>query len=158
MLAVDTLALKVVLTPTLIGAASLAGRRWGPAVSGWLVGLPFTSAPVALFLSLEHGATFAASAALGTMVGTISQAAFALAYVAAGRRGIAAGLVASLVAFALATLALRSLDLPALALFAIVIGALLVALRLLPGRPGAAPAASRPASRGAGAGPRGGRR
>ena len=47
----DTLVLKLVLTPTLIGTASLAGRRWGPAVSGWLVGFPFTSAPVALFLA-----------------------------------------------------------------------------------------------------------
>jgi len=33
------LLLKLVLTPALIAAASLAGRRWGHAVSGWLVGL-----------------------------------------------------------------------------------------------------------------------
>jgi hypothetical protein len=49
----ETLALKLVLTPTLIGATSLAGRKWGAAVSGWLVGLPLTSGPVALFLALE---------------------------------------------------------------------------------------------------------
>ena len=34
------LALKLALTPALIAGASLAGRRWGGAVSGWLVGLP----------------------------------------------------------------------------------------------------------------------
>ena len=37
---IDTLILKVVVTPILIAAASLAGRRWGQSVSGWLVGLP----------------------------------------------------------------------------------------------------------------------
>lgn len=36
----DSLLLRIVVTPALIGAASLAGRRWGQAVSGWLVGLP----------------------------------------------------------------------------------------------------------------------
>jgi hypothetical protein len=36
----STLTLKLVLVPTLIGAASLAGRRFGPAVSGPLVALP----------------------------------------------------------------------------------------------------------------------
>jgi hypothetical protein len=36
----DSLALKLVLTPALIGIASLVGRRWGPTVSGWLVRYP----------------------------------------------------------------------------------------------------------------------
>ena len=45
------IALKLVLTPLLIGMASVAGRRWGPVVSGWLIGLPLTSAPVVLFLA-----------------------------------------------------------------------------------------------------------
>jgi hypothetical protein len=41
------LALKLVLTPVLVGAASLAGRRWGSAIGGWLIGIPFTSGPIA---------------------------------------------------------------------------------------------------------------
>ena len=44
---VHTLILKIVLTPTLI-AWRACGRRFGPAVGGWLVGFPLTSAPVAL--------------------------------------------------------------------------------------------------------------
>ena len=32
----STLAPRLVLTPLLVGATSLAGRRWGPALSGWL--------------------------------------------------------------------------------------------------------------------------
>jgi O-antigen/teichoic acid export membrane protein len=50
--------LKLVLTPLLIAAASLARRRWGHAVSGWLLGLPLTSGPVAFFLAIERGASF----------------------------------------------------------------------------------------------------
>src|SRR5712691_2804961 len=96
--------LKLVLTPALIGAASLAGRRWGPAVSGWLVGLPFTSAPVALFLAIDHGPSFAAAAALGTLAGTISQTLFALAYGwLALRYRWPSALAASCAAFALST-------------------------------------------------------
>ena len=74
----NSLALKLVLTPALIALASLAGRRWGPAVSGWLVGLPLTSGPVTFFLALNQGLAFAAAAAVGTLAGTISQAAFCL--------------------------------------------------------------------------------
>lgn len=33
------LALKLILTPMLVGAASLAGRRRGSAVGGWLIGM-----------------------------------------------------------------------------------------------------------------------
>src|SRR5918992_1631966 len=68
----DTLVLKLVLTPLLIAAASLAGRRWGPAVSGWFVGLPLTSGPIAFFLALEHGVAFAAAAAVGALAGALA--------------------------------------------------------------------------------------
>ena len=57
------LAYKLLLTPLLIGAVSLAGRRWGPSVSGWLVGLPLSSGPVVFFFALEQGNRFASTAA-----------------------------------------------------------------------------------------------
>ena len=129
----DTLVLKLVLTPTLIGTASLAGRRWGPAVSGWLVGFPFTSAPVALFLALNEGVTFAATAAAGTMAGTISQAVFSVAYGWLARRvGWPLCVAGSCLAFALSTLALRHLSLPLVPLYLVVVISLVVALRLMP--------------------------
>ena len=84
----DTLALKLLLTPILIATASLAGRRWGQAVGGWLVGLPLTSGPVAFFLALEHGAGFAAVVAFGSLAGALAEAAFCVAY---GCRRAAAG-------------------------------------------------------------------
>lgn len=74
------LLLKLVLTPCLILMVTLAGRRWGPGVSGWLTGLPLTSGPVALYLALERGSAFAAGAASGTLAGLTSSAIFCLVY------------------------------------------------------------------------------
>jgi hypothetical protein len=74
------LVLKLTLTPLFIGLVSLAGRRWGPAITGWLVGLPLTSGPVILFLAMERGEPFAAKAAKGAIMGLISVAAFCLVY------------------------------------------------------------------------------
>jgi hypothetical protein len=129
----DTLALKVVLTPTLVGTASLVGRRWGPAVSGWLVGLPLTSGPVAFFLALNQGGAFAAATAAGTLAGTISQAAFCLTYAwLAERRTWPLTMAAGCLAFAASTAALQHLALSALPLFLIVIATLAAALRLMP--------------------------
>ena len=129
----DTTALKLVLTPALIGAASLAGRRWGPSVSGWLVGLPLTSAPIAFFLALTHGVSFAATAATGTLAGTISQASFCLAYGwLAGRVSWPACVAAGSVVFFACTAALRVLDLAPLPLFLVVALVLAVAIRVMP--------------------------
>jgi hypothetical protein len=151
---VSTLVLKLVLTPALIGTASLAGRRWGPAVSGWLVGLPFTSAPITFFLALSDGTAFASTVALGTMAGTVSQAAFCVAYgrlasrdTLTGRLGWPGALLGGSVAFALATLVLQGLTLSLLPSFAMVIAGLLVALRLMPGNLGRDAAVTNPLPR-----------
>ena len=74
------LLLKVGLAPVLILAASFAGNRWGNTVSGWIVGLPLTSAPVILLLALERGGEFAAASAQGALLGLVSLSAFSLAY------------------------------------------------------------------------------
>src|SRR5258708_17555903 len=74
------LAIKLLLTPMLVGVMSLVGRRWGPAVSGWFVGLPLTSGPITLYLALDQGTAFAARAAQGTLLGLISVASFCLAF------------------------------------------------------------------------------
>jgi len=132
---VDALILKLVLTPALIGTASLAGRRFGPAVGGWLVGFPMTSAPVAFFLTLSHGPAFAAAAAAGTMAGAASQAAFCVVYGwLASRHRWPVTLLGSIIAFAASTAGLVELvALPPLPLFAGVIAVLAVALYLMPG-------------------------
>jgi hypothetical protein len=129
----NTLAFKLVLIPALTGAASLAGRRWGPAISGWLVGLPLTSAPIIFFLALSRGTGFAAESAAGTLSGGLSLVAFCLTY-----HGLAARfhwpitLLASLAVLLAANLALQYLTIPLLALLLAVIAALGLALRLIP--------------------------
>src|SRR6266498_1499505 len=65
----DILVLKLVLAPVIIGSASLAGRKWGHDVSGWIVGMPLTSGPVIFFVALSHDVTFASNAALGVISG-----------------------------------------------------------------------------------------
>jgi hypothetical protein len=108
-----TTLLKLALAPALILLATLAGRRWGPAVGGWLAGLPLTSAPVSLILALEQGPEFAARAALGTLFGLISLAAFCLVYgIAARKLSWGACLVAALAAFGVSTLVFEGVTLP----------------------------------------------
>jgi hypothetical protein len=117
----------------LIGAASLAGRRWGPAVGGWLVGLPFTSAPIAFFLARDEGLTFAAAAAVGTMAGAVSQAGFCVAYAwTAKRRDWPASLLAGCAAFAASTALLQRAPLGLPAFVAVAFGGLALALYCMP--------------------------
>ena len=72
--------LKLCLTPLLIGGVALAGRRWGPLVSGLLIGLPLTTGPVSFFLAVEQGTAFATQAAVGGLLGQVSICLFCLAY------------------------------------------------------------------------------
>jgi len=125
--------LKLVLTPTLIGLVSLAGRRWGSSVSGWLTGLPLTSGPVAFFLALNQGNSFASAAAVGILGGTISQVVFSLAYswIALRHRWQLALIVSSLIFF-IATAILQALEISALMLYVIVVLSLLVGIWLMP--------------------------
>ena len=80
------LILKATLTPLLIAVATLTARRWGPAVGGWVAGLPLTSGPVSAFLAVEQDPAFAAHAASGTLLGLLAVAVFCVAYarIAAG--------------------------------------------------------------------------
>lgn len=140
MSAAGELALKLVLTPLLVGAASLAGRRWGTAVGGWLIGIPFTSGPIAFFLALNPGGRFAQEAAAGIMAGAISQAAFCLGYAwTAQRMGWWLSLAGATAAFAVSTLMLSMVALPAPAIFVVIIVVNVVALFLMPSAPVVAP-------------------
>jgi hypothetical protein len=103
--------LELVVAPALVGAATLAARRWGQRIGGLVSAFPAIVGPVLLIAALEHGAAFAARAANGTLLGLAALAAFALAYgratgargwraslalgwAAAGAAGLAAGAVA----------------------------------------------------------------
>lgn len=127
------LVFKLLLTPALIGLVSLAGRRWGPAVSGWLVGLPLTSGPVVLFLALDQGTTFASRAAQGTLLGIASVAVFCLAYSWLSMRiGWLGSLLASWAMFFALTAVFEMITLPLIISFVGVIVCLTAVLILLP--------------------------
>src|SRR4051794_19408622 len=74
------LLLKLTLAPGLVTATTLAGRRWGPRMAGWLGGLPVVVAPILLAITLEHGRAFGSRAAAGALLGLLSLTGFVLAY------------------------------------------------------------------------------
>jgi hypothetical protein len=142
----NTLLLKIFVTPTLIGSASLAGRRWGHSISGWLVALPLTTGPITFFLALTHGTSFAATAAAGTLAGGFSQAAFVLCYARlASHLKWLPTLAASTLAFTVVTAVLQRVTFPLIPLCVLVFLGFLLALRLLPHTTNSVPTDSLPA-------------
>jgi hypothetical protein len=139
------LVIKLLLTPVLIGMVSLAGRRWGPAISGWFVGLPLTSGPVMLFLALDQGTTFTARAAEGTLLGLISVASFCLVYSWLSLRvGWLGSLLVSWCVFFASTFVLEHLFIPLGIAFAGVIVFLVIVLKLFPNNRGTSVVTSPP--------------
>lgn len=127
------LLLKLTLTPILIGGSSLAARRWGPLIGGWIVSLPLTSAPVIFFLALDHGAAFAADASVGTLVGLGILGGWCLGYTALAGRGPFVAVLAAAATFVLLGIAVQPiLGAPFVLLAALAYAAIIVALRFLP--------------------------
>lgn len=135
------LLLKLFLVPALIYGVTLAGRKWGPSVAGWLSAFPIVSGPILLTVTLEQSPAFAATAAQSTLMAVLAILAFSFAYAwAATRAGMALSMLAALAVYALAVAGLQALQLPVLASFALVISALLISPRLFPAKTALAPA------------------
>ena len=99
---VNFLLLELLLAPSLILASSLAQQRWGQRIGGLIVGLPLTSLPLLMLLSLAQGAHFSAAAADASLEASVAQALLIWMYVAVARRhGVLASLAASAGAFGL---------------------------------------------------------
>lgn len=129
----DILVLKLILAPVIIGSASLAGRKWGPAVSGWIVGMPLTSGPVIFFVALSHDLTFAASTALGVISGGLSLVAYALTYAwLATRFRWYVALTGGFTVFAISTTLLQNITFPLIPVFLVVCAAIALGLRSMP--------------------------
>lgn len=127
------LLLKLTLTPLFIGLVSVAGRRWGPAITGWLVGLPLTSGPVIFFLAMERGEPFAAAASKGAIMGLISVAAFCLVYGRVCKRfGWIASTLAGWAAYLASTLLFVRLAFSLPITFLTAVAALFLTLALFP--------------------------
>ena len=137
------LVLKLLLTPILIALATLAGRRWGPAVSGWFIGFPLTSGPVSVILAMQYGPIFASKAAIGNLGGLASISVFCLAYtLAAVRWNEWVSLASGIGAYLLATVVWNQFQLslwPTVAIALLING---VVIRLIPKRSASVPATS----------------
>ncbi len=128
--------LKLVLTPLLIAVATLTARRYGPAVGGWLAGLPLVSGPVSVFLALEQGPDFAGVAARTGLLGLTAVAGFCVAYVFAARKvGWLIATLFGLGAYALCALSVAHLIVGPVTAFFLAFAAILAA-RVITGQPG----------------------
>jgi hypothetical protein len=125
--------LKLLLAPIIIGGASLAGRRWGHTVSGWLIGLPLTSGPVIFIVALSHSTQFAANTVLGTLSGGFPLVAFALTYAwLATRSGWPIAISGGIIAFGVLTVIMQNFVIPLAPLFVLVLLAILLGLKFMP--------------------------
>jgi hypothetical protein len=131
------LVLKLLLTPAIVAAATLVGRRYGRLATGWFVGLPLTSGPVNAFFAAEHGPHFAARAAVGSLSGAIGEVAFCCGYAATAKRGWPAAVLAGSAGFAAVAVVVEALHLAArpaevVALATAAVAALFLGLWLVP--------------------------
>ena len=74
------LTLKLLLVPTFLLLVSLASKRWGPSVAGWLGGLPVVTGPILFFIGIERGEAFASSAASASLSAVFAAVVFSVAY------------------------------------------------------------------------------
>ncbi|MET0333815.1 MAG: hypothetical protein ABW190_06045 [Rhizobacter sp.] len=130
------LLLKLFLVPLFLLLVSLAGKRFGPAVAGWLAGLPVVAGPILFFIAMERGEVFAATAAALSLSAVLASVAFSLAYARACLRwGWGVALVAGLSGWCVAAGVLSQLPMsPGLAL-GVSLLTLLMAPRLFPAVP-----------------------
>ncbi|MFS2139700.1 hypothetical protein [Duganella sp. Dugasp56] len=143
------LALKVLLVPVFLLALSLAGQRWGPAVAGWLAGLPVVTGPILFFLAAEQGTEFAAHAASAALSAVFASVVFSVAYAHAARRaGWPVALPAALAGWAAAAWGLSWLPVSAAASLLVALATLAAAPRLFPAAaPRLFPAVAAPGAR-----------
>lgn len=139
------LLLKLLLVPGLVGAVTLAVRRWGPTVGGWLASLPVVAGPVLVFYAIEQGDAFAAEAAHSTLTGLIATAAFAVAYARCSTRlPWYVSVVIGWTAFVAAVFALYGLQPALVPSLVSLVAATVLGRRFLPRLQAATDAAARP--------------
>ena len=74
------LLLKLTLVPGLIVLITLAGRRWGAHIAGWLSAFPVVAGPILFFIAMEKGVSFASMSALGMFTAIAANIFFGLCY------------------------------------------------------------------------------
>lgn len=127
------LTLKLFLVPSLICLVTLSARRWGPAIAGWLTGLPVVAGPILFFIAMEQGKHFASLAAGGTLSAVLAIIVFCVAYAWTAKRwGWIGSLLVALTCYAVAVLVLNAASISLYVTFIADIAAILAAPRLFP--------------------------
>lgn len=104
------LLLKLTLAPLLVACATLVTHIRGPRAGGLLMGLPLTTGPIFLFLTVENGPHFGADATVGILYGLTGLVAFSVAYAAvAARARWTVSLVIATLAFFIVPLSAQNL-------------------------------------------------
>ena len=80
------MALKLLLSPALVGSATWIQQRWGHAIGGRVIGLPLTTGPFLLIVGLQEGREYASTAAHGVIAGQFALALFTTVYAHLVRR------------------------------------------------------------------------
>ena len=127
------LAFKLLITPFLIGAVTLIGRRQGSLASGLLIGLPLTSGPISFILAHEYGLEFASQSAVGNLAGQISNCIFCLTYIRVAQSSDwRLSSTAAIAAFFVSTAVLNLFSWQLVPAFVVLLLVILVAGRLIP--------------------------
>jgi hypothetical protein len=127
------LAFKLILVPALIVAITLATRRWGPRIGGFLTALPVVTGPTLCFYAIEQGPAFGARAATGTLLALNAVVTYGVVYSRLSvRHRWPLTLVAGWLAFLAAAAALYFVPQSATFGLVFVAGSCLVGARLLP--------------------------
>jgi hypothetical protein len=104
------IAIKLLLVPLLLAAVTIAGRRWGQNVAGWLGSFPIVAGPILLVLSLEQGPAFGARAAQFALAGIAATMAFFVVYArVAQHAGWGSSMLAALLVWLAAVVGLMQL-------------------------------------------------
>jgi hypothetical protein len=142
----NILVTKLLLGPGLVVAASLAGRRWGPAVSGILVAIPIVLGPILLILTIEQGEAFGAAAATSSLLALVALAVYVVTFERTGRtRGWVITTLAGWAAFLVVALGLSQVDVSPIVALLAAVAAFAVALRVTPAAAPAGPRTPPPA-------------
>ncbi|WP_334190663.1 hypothetical protein [Noviherbaspirillum sp.] len=127
------LALKLFIVPAFLLLLTLAGKRWGPSVAGWLAGLPVVTGPILFFLAFEQGPVFASRAASASLSAVLASVSFSLAYSHAAKRlPWPPSLLCGLAGWTTAALLLSRLPASPYAALGVSLTTLLLAPRLFP--------------------------
>ena len=100
--------LKLLLAPILVVLVSHIQGRWGDGIGGRLIGLPLTTGPFIFIIYIQDGASFAARAAHGVLVGQVALIVFSWVYAVSAMkmswgRALATGTIACLATGAVLT-------------------------------------------------------